>query len=201
MSRKSMQDQRREEIFKALDVCLQEKSFDKTSIKDIAQQAGINHGMLHYYFRSKDDILISYIDYVVSNYLQWLEFWEQDHKNAPMEPQELFMAFLEMCMQEITLDRPLSRIFVEIAEIALYKPQVRQKLNSAYRLWVEVMAKELTNMGLEAEAAVRVGYQIVSQLEGLAMLSVVSDLDNGQLELILSGILRQYRQLITLNCI
>jgi len=38
----------------------QDKPFDQTFIKDIAQAAGVNHGLLHYYFKSKEDILIHY---------------------------------------------------------------------------------------------------------------------------------------------
>lgn len=200
MSRRSMQKQRREEIFQALDVCLQQKSFDKTSIKDIAQQAGINHGMLHYYFQNKDDILTSYIDYVIEKYLQWLEFWKEDHQESPTTEQNIFISFLEMCIQEITLDKSLSRVFVEIAEIALYKPQVREKLKSAYSIWADTMAHELKKIGLKQKDAARVGYQIVSQLEGMAMLSVIADLKDDQLESILQGIIRQYRELIRVNC-
>lgn len=54
MARKKVQDERRLQILKALHTCLQEKSFEKTSIKDIARVAGVNHGVLHYYFTRRD---------------------------------------------------------------------------------------------------------------------------------------------------
>ena len=63
MGRKPIRDKRRKQILEAVHQCVQEKPFHKTSIKDIARKAGLNHGALHYYFESKEHILIEYIDY------------------------------------------------------------------------------------------------------------------------------------------
>ena len=63
MGRKPVRDERRKQILEAVHTCLLEKPFHKTSIKDIAQKAGLNHGALHYYFKNKEDLLLEYIDY------------------------------------------------------------------------------------------------------------------------------------------
>ena len=75
MARKKVQEERKRQILKALDECLQEKSFEKTSIKDIARVAGVNHGVLHYYFTGKEDILLNYIDYVIADYQGQAREW------------------------------------------------------------------------------------------------------------------------------
>ncbi|HRR94032.1 MAG TPA: helix-turn-helix domain-containing protein, partial [Bacteroidales bacterium] len=43
-----------EKIFEAATEVFQEKGFDGTRMQNIAQRAGINKALLHYYFRKKD---------------------------------------------------------------------------------------------------------------------------------------------------
>ena len=50
-------DARRKQIVDGLMKCMQTKPYQKISIKEIAQAAGLSHGLLHYYFSSKDEIL------------------------------------------------------------------------------------------------------------------------------------------------
>lgn len=46
--------QTEDKIFEAATEIFQEKGYDGTRMHDIAQKAGINKALLHYYFRSKD---------------------------------------------------------------------------------------------------------------------------------------------------
>ena len=75
MPRISVKEQRRLQILEALNDCLLTTSFSQTSIKDIARKANVNHGVLHYYFKSKDDILLNYIDFIIEKYLTIFSKW------------------------------------------------------------------------------------------------------------------------------
>ena len=76
MGRKIMKEERREQILEALYRCLLKKPFKETSIKDIAREAGVNHGVLHYYFSDKEEILLKFLDHLIerykSDYLRWM---------------------------------------------------------------------------------------------------------------------------------
>jgi len=61
MIQKMIRNERKIQILQALHECLLEKPFHQTSIKDIARKADVNHGLLHYYFENKEDILLNYI--------------------------------------------------------------------------------------------------------------------------------------------
>ena len=53
MGRPSLAEQRRVEICRALQSCvIRNGSYEMTSVKDIAQEAGMAAGMLHLYFES-----------------------------------------------------------------------------------------------------------------------------------------------------
>lgn len=63
MGRPSISEQRRIEIGRALQVCMiHNGSYESTSVKDIAQQAGLATGLIHHYFNSKDEILFLIAD-------------------------------------------------------------------------------------------------------------------------------------------
>ncbi|MFD0712264.1 TetR/AcrR family transcriptional regulator [Paenibacillus sp. GCM10027626] len=48
---------KREQIIDAAYKVMSAKGYEKASIKDIAQEAGIAPGLVHYYFRNKEEIL------------------------------------------------------------------------------------------------------------------------------------------------
>ena len=54
---------KREHILNVAEVLFAEKGFDGTSVRDIAQQAGVNLAMISYYFGSKEKLLESLIEF------------------------------------------------------------------------------------------------------------------------------------------
>ena len=56
------QEQRRKEIFDASVHLFLEKGFNETSMREIANAAGVGKSTLYDYFNSKDEILISYFE-------------------------------------------------------------------------------------------------------------------------------------------
>src|SRR5262249_37216641 len=57
----SMPSDQRARIIEAAYVTLAERGYDATSIKDIAQVAGVAPGLIHYYFASKAELLAAVV--------------------------------------------------------------------------------------------------------------------------------------------
>lgn len=55
--RKKISEIRRRELAEAAFVTLQEYGFKGTTIQRVSERAGMSHGLVHHYFRSKDDLL------------------------------------------------------------------------------------------------------------------------------------------------
>jgi AcrR family transcriptional regulator len=174
-------------ILEALNLCLQTKPFDQTTIKDIAQAAGINHGLLHYYFKSKEDILVHYIDYVIDHYRSMFNDWLTQKEGEGVVGRELVESFFQFMNEKITLNRPLSKAFIEIWEIAVYKPAVKLKLQRAYKEWVEILADMLNRVTKDKNVSRRIGFSIVAFLEGMALFSIILDPDKKEFKKILAG--------------
>ncbi|MBU0992845.1 MAG: TetR/AcrR family transcriptional regulator [Proteobacteria bacterium] len=175
MSRKNIQDKRRQEILEALHKRLLVKPFDKTSIKEIAEEAGLNHGMLHYYFKSKEDILLAYIDYSIDIYRAIFTDWLSLNEDKFTKQEEFIDATLDFMAQKITLNRDLSKIFIEIWEIGIYNDKVKFKLQETYHEWVSTVTGFLNDQLGDPEEAKTLGTAIVAFSEGLSLLSIIFD--------------------------
>lgn len=185
MSRKTVQHERRRQILDALHQCLLVKPFDKTSIKDIAARAGLNHGMLHYYFKSKDDILVHYIEYVIETYRTTFQDWLETRKDLSSSPREFLASCFDFMYERITLNTDISRIFVEIQEISLYNGMVREKLKMAYGNWIDTVTDLISLNCDDAETARAISAALVAFLEGLSMMSVTFESSEFPLEAVL----------------
>ena len=55
--RKKISEIRRRELAEAAFLTLQEYGFKGTTVQRVSERAGMSHGLVHHYFRSKDDML------------------------------------------------------------------------------------------------------------------------------------------------
>ncbi len=185
MSSRNGED-KRNLILEALNTCIHEKPFDQTSIKDIARAAGVNHGLLHYYFKNKEDILIHYIDYVIHHYKRMFADWLAGLETAESDQKKRISAFFTFMNEKITLDKSLSKVFIEIWEIAVYHPAVKSKLKQAYQEWVDILAGMLQRLMVDADAARRMATAIVAFHEGMALFSILLEPDEVEFKRVLS---------------
>jgi len=196
MARKNVQKERKLQILKALDSCLLKKSFEKTSIKDIASVAGVNHGVLHYYFTGKEDILLSYIAYVINNFqVQARELFETMSHDKYTREQFIEEAF-KFVNNRITLNRNLSRIFVEIWEISLYNKKVKAKLRETYLNWIDEVTPFVSDYFDDKIFARNMSIALVAFWEGMAMFSTIFPRDTVNIEMILKGFQEKLMELI-----
>jgi len=191
MPRKNVQEERRTQILGALHRCLLRKPFHQTSVRDIAREAGVNHGVLHYYFKSKEDVLLNYIDEMLvlykSQFNEWMAGKSPLHTCRP----DFIPEFLDFMIERITLNRELSHVYIEIWEIAAYNAKVRKKLQRSYIEWVETVTGVLRPM-VDEQSARRFGRAMVAFYEGIAMLSIV--MRKGEFPV--ADVLRWYRERI-----
>jgi AcrR family transcriptional regulator len=175
MPRKNIQEEKRRQILEALDACLLKKPFLKTSIKDIAREAGVNHGVLHYYFKSKDDILLHYIDYTIEKYNAVYSEWLETISKDGMDEKEMIEKAIKLMIDKVTLNAGLSRNFIEIWEIALYNKKIRERLNKMYAAWESILDNLLAKRGKNKKIPKGLSKSIVAFAEGIALFSIISE--------------------------
>ncbi|MBW2410159.1 MAG: TetR/AcrR family transcriptional regulator [Deltaproteobacteria bacterium] len=172
MGRKPVRDERRKQILEAVHTCLLEKPFHKTSIKDIAQKAGLNHGALHYYFDSKEHLLLEYIEYI------WIKFRKifEDHFNSEFEKSandmQTFQDKMRWTLNEIALNQELAHIYTEIWAHALYNEKIMNKLKDMYRAYREQVIIEVKHFVHSEKEAKRISTMIMALWEGMSLMAI-----------------------------
>ena len=187
MPRKKNPEDKKNQILNALHQCLQEKPFDKTSIKDIARMAGINHGLLHYYFKNKEEMLIQYIEYVIDYNKSLFTDWLTDKQSQAIGEKELIEDFFEFMNSRITLDKKLSKVFIEIWKIAAYNPEIKVILQQAYQEWIDTLAEMLNTLIKNPAVAKQISTATVAFLEGMALFSIILTPDTFDFNQVLTG--------------
>lgn len=58
---RSLEEQRRRQLVSAVVACVAEEGFERTTMRNIADRAGVSTGMLNYYFKSKKELVVEAI--------------------------------------------------------------------------------------------------------------------------------------------
>jgi len=102
----------RERILQAAFDVLSREGYENTSIKQIAEQAGVAQGLVHYYFKSKQGLVMAVLQFVC----QKLELDVQGEAGA--------LAAFEDTKHKIHEDRGSNALYVQLIGIALHDPEV-----------------------------------------------------------------------------
>src|SRR3954447_13260831 len=88
-----MSDNKKDHILAVAEELFGEKGFDGTSVRDIAQQAGVNLAMISYYFGSKEKLLESLIEVRAVYAYGILEGLNKDQTLSPWDKIERLVDF------------------------------------------------------------------------------------------------------------
>jgi AcrR family transcriptional regulator len=170
VGRNPIKEQRRREILDALYRCLLKKPYGETSIKEIGAEAGINYAMLHYYFRSKEDILLNFIDDLYERYDRLFA----EHMRRIGDPDashgSSVRAVFSFFNEHITTDKKLQKVFFEIWAVALYNPVVNARLRRIYSALIGAVESAISANGGPPRAA-HLAIAAVAFHEGIGIFS------------------------------
>lgn len=144
MGRPSLAEQRRVEICRAFQSCvIRTGSYEMTSVKDIAQEAGMAAGMLHHYFESKDDILLVTAEMMLMELQNRLD--DLLHTKEAAQRKKLLEQLLE--------DREQNRFFIMLQALGLAMPAVNEMLNGKQQELRQSLAERLERRGFAQQQA------------------------------------------------
>ncbi|MEO8610114.1 MAG: TetR/AcrR family transcriptional regulator [Chloroflexota bacterium] len=112
-------EDRREQIIDAALQVFSQKGFERTTNKDIADEAGITPGLIYHYFKSKEDLLKAAIeDHSPVGFVHSLpeQLFEQ--------PPEQFLHFMAQKILEITEGEPFVRLLRVFLPEVIYNPSI-----------------------------------------------------------------------------
>ena len=128
-----MPDQTKERIVEAAYRSLVKHGYHETSMKDIAAEAGVAPGLAHYYFATKEDLLVAAIEHGCR---PAMEAWEAAgvslDRPLPEDANPMSVARLgfELAKQELRTYRGLFLLTFDMFGVGLHNPKIAAAVRS-----------------------------------------------------------------------
>jgi AcrR family transcriptional regulator len=176
MGRVSKAAEKREQIVWALHDLLCERGHEKITIKDIALRAGVPHGVIHYYFKSKAEIYSSLVEAIQKRYDRlWGERQRDSRKRQTPGDR---VRDVEFMADHLVLNPTFGRVFYNLFHMGFEHEEIRTALNEMYRHY----HAELTRV-FRLDGAGDKSHALASLLQALVEgLTVLRAVDPGALD-------------------
>jgi AcrR family transcriptional regulator len=145
----------------------------------LAEEAGVNHGLVHYYFGSVENLLVRTLE----RFTERLITRQREMYAADMPFLEKWRTAMRYLMSE---DVAYQKVWLELQALAWSRPELRERVDRVNDEWRTVL--------LEAFAEPREQYGIEMPLE--ALVSLVMTFNVGIMVERLSGVTEGHQQLL-----
>jgi len=175
MGRPQNTQQRKQEIVSALLRVMAEHGYEKASVQVIAKEAGLAPGLIHYHFKTKQDILLALVNWIASSATERFQKMESDI-NAPWDKLETFVkARLE------TGDTQMPEVvsaWVVIAGESLRQPEVKKiyqdLINHQLKMLEKMIADVWAGKSKEDKDVIHLSAIVMAAMEGAFQLSATA---------------------------
>jgi AcrR family transcriptional regulator len=146
--------------------------------RKVAEEAGVNHGLVHYYFGSVEQLLVRVLERFTERLIE-----RQRRMYAADVP---FIEKWRTAMAYLDEDRPYQKLWFELQALAWNRPELQERLARVHTEWQAVLT--------EAFAPVRERLEVDIPLE--ALVTLVYTFNEGIMLERLSGIEDGHRELL-----
>jgi len=119
--------------------CIEEKSIDRISLRDIAAEAGMSHPKLLNYFESKDELILSYVKYTREYMSKHCMNWFMTHSRKDYESN---LAYINAFMKYVA-DAPEGELrpnaTTQTYVLGHYSEEIGKMVTEEFREWRRVM--------------------------------------------------------------
>lgn len=168
MPRRSNAPIRREQIVWALYDCLAERGQERVTVKEIAAKAGLPSGVIHYYFKSKDDIISSLAEAIVEKYGNLID---EQIAAAPSIEKKIESA-IDFIVDELVFNRPLNRVFYNLIQMAFERKNLEKVVRALLKEYRQRLARVFEEAGA-GKASKGLGAALVAVTEGFSLQCLV----------------------------
>ena len=162
MAQASLARQRTEEAFlDAAERLLVSVGYGGITTRALAEEAGANHGLVHYYFGSMENLLARVLERFTERTIE--------RQRAMYSARDVpFVEKWRTAMRYLDADREYQKVWYELQALAWNRPQLRERVAHVNSEWRAVLS--------EAFAEARERYRIDMPLEALVSLVMTFNL-------------------------
>lgn len=160
---------KRQQIIEAAARIIVQKGIEKTSLTDIAAEAGISKGSLYYYYASKDDLIFditeTHINRISNNLF---EIIENNRGNACWED------VLKILYERILQAETRGRLHLYLIQQALNGNELlAERFRKKYREWNQLMLEGFEKLEHENKTRTILSSLVIAALDGLLIQSLL----------------------------
>lgn len=161
---KASETARREQILEAAFRVAARDRLDGLTVRRVAREAGLSSGLVFFYFKTKDALLVALLDWL----LQRTIIAETNERVLSLPTaRERFLARLRKAVESVARDRLQVELFFDYWVMGTRHPEVREKIRAALERYREVF-RPLAEQVLEEDPEALGG----GSADGLAAVSV-----------------------------
>jgi AcrR family transcriptional regulator len=121
-ARASKHDNRRDELAESALVTLGKLGYAKTSLREIAQHSPYSHGVVHYYFSNKEEL----ITYCVRYYKRTCVTRYDEIVETSTSADELQSRFAAKLAETIREEGPMHQLWYDLRNQSMFEPALRE---------------------------------------------------------------------------
>src|ERR1700736_2615039 len=130
---------RRGQIVRAAAAVLGRQGYGATSLKDVAREAGVAPGLLHYYFESKQELLL---EVVIRMEREMIQDWQAAVADIA-DPLERIVAGLDHAAERRSTQPEFFRLLFDLYNLGLSSPAIRVRCAEMWTRFVDDIEAEL----------------------------------------------------------
>lgn len=142
--RPDVSEERRNQIIESAIKVFAREGFANTRMEDVASESGLSKGLLYWYFKSKEDIIIAIADLLFS-----AEFRKM--QNLSIEGQtsrDCLWNFLDIFIKDLQMILKLSPVIYEFYALAFRNSTVRRVMHEYLQRFIMIM-EPMISQGME----------------------------------------------------
>lgn len=176
MARPSNTQQRKQEIIHALLKVMAERGYEKASIQAIAKEAGLAPGLIHYHFKTKQEILLELVNWVASSASERLETMQTEAST----PWDKLTAFINARLATGETELPeVVAAWVVIAGESIRQPEIKVIYQGLIQRQLErlklLIADVWEGKSTECKEVVHLSAIVIAAMEGAFQLSATAN--------------------------
>ena len=143
-------EMRRAQLIRAAYKVVSKKGYYNFTIKDIAKESGLSSGLVHYYFKDKQDLLLNLLKDINSN----MKLYLNRELVLTQNPREKLMTYMNQAFGLAEKEKEYFYVLIDFWTQTKHNPRMRQannKLMQSYRDECAAILKEGISKGVFRE--------------------------------------------------
>ena len=144
MTKTDVAFERKNQIVRATVDCIARFGYHNFSMQDIAKEAGVSKGIIHYYFLNKDDLMLSVLEKVVK------DIGGDLHSNIETveDPIEKLKILIELCADIVKNTKEYYQVSMDFWTLINQKENIRKIISKHYQSFRSTF-KEVLEEGIQ----------------------------------------------------